>query len=93
MAGSRKQGCHGTSCAVPGIWQDPHQPLMALVPSSIDDELNTVFYYGYIYIYFTVRNIKKTEFYLEGLLHEIGLMYIRNKLHQRKCFVRILFTC
>ena len=30
--------------------------------------------------------------YLEGLLHEIGLIYITNKLHHRKCFVRILFT-
>ena len=38
-------------------------------------------------------NIKKTEFYLEGLLHEIGLTYITNKLHHRKCFVRILFAC
>ena len=37
-------------------------------------------------------NIKKTEFYLEGLLHESGLTYITNKLHYRKCFVRILFT-
>ena len=29
---------------------------------------------------------------MEGLLHEIGLIYITNKLHHRKCFVRILFT-
>ena len=37
--------------------------------------------------------LKKTVFYLEGgLLHEIGLIYITNKLHHRKCFVRILFT-
>ena len=42
-------------------------------------------------LYFTVWKIK-TEFYLEGLLHEIGLIYVTNKLHQRKCFVRILFT-
>ena len=28
----------------------------------------------------------------DGLLHEIGLIYITNKLHHRKCFVRILFT-
>ena len=34
-------------------------------------------------------NIKKTEFYLEGLLHAIGLIYITNKLHHRKCAVRI----
>ena len=27
-------------------------------------------------IYFTVWNIKKTEFYSEGLLHEIGLIYL-----------------
>jgi len=39
-----------------------------------------------------VLNIKKAEFYLEGLLHEIGLIYITNKLHHKKCFVRILFT-
>ena len=37
-------------------------------------------------------NIKKKESYLEGLLHETGLIYITNKLHHRKCFVRILFT-
>ena len=38
--------------------------------------------------------MKKTDFYLEGLLHEIGLIYIyiTNKLHHRKCFVRILST-
>ena len=29
---------------------------------------------------------------MEGLLHEIGLIYITNKLHHRKWFVRILFT-
>ena len=38
-------------------------------------------------------NIKKTEFYLEGLLNEVGLIYITNKLHHRKCFARILITC
>ena len=27
-------------------------------------------------LYFTVWNIKKTEFYFEGLLHEIGLLHI-----------------
>ena len=27
--------------------------------------------------------MKKTKFYLEGLLHEIGLIYITNKLHHR----------
>ena len=37
-------------------------------------------------------NIKKTELYLEGLLHEIGLIHITNKLHHRKYFVRILYT-
>ena len=36
--------------------------------------------------------MKKTEFYLEGLLHEIGLIYVTNKLHHGKCFVRTLFT-
>ena len=36
--------------------------------------------------------VNTKEFYLEGLLHEIGLIYITNKLHHRKCFVRILFT-
>ena len=49
--------------------------------------------YRILYLYFTLWNIKKTEFYLEGgLLHEIGLIYTTSNLHHRKCFVRILFT-
>ena len=57
-----------------------------------------VFYYIYslLYIFFIFHRVKykawNTEFYLEGLLHEIGLIYITNKLHHRKCFVQILFT-
>ena len=43
-------------------------------------------------LYFTGWNIRKTEFYLVGLLHGIGLIYTTNKLHHIKCFVRILFT-
>ena len=35
---------------------------------------------------------KEDRFYLEGLLHEICLIHITNKLHHRKCFVRILFS-